>query len=183
MLKNLVKYVLVTEEEIKEINARLSAEINRDYGVDGKKLIIVSVLKGAMPFTTDLMKGLDVVCELECIKASSYGNATESSGEIKVGLDFNRDDISECDVLLVEDIVDSGNTLKFLVEHIKAKGAKSVKTCTLLDKPSRRKVDFTPDYCGKVIPDEFVFGYGLDLFEKYRNLPYVAVVDLNYINV
>ena len=182
MLKNLVKYVLVTEEEIKEINARLSAEINRDYGVDGKKLIIVSVLKGAMPFTTDLMKGLDVVCELECIKASSYGNATESSGEIKVSLDFNRDDISECDVLLVEDIVDSGNTLKYLVEHIKAKGARSVKTCTLLDKPSRRKVDFTPDYCGKVIPDEFVFGYGLDLFEKYRNLPYVAVVDLNYIN-
>ena len=183
MLKNLVKYVLVTEEEIKEINARLSAEINRDYSVDGKKLIIVSVLKGAMPFTTDLMKGLDVVCELECIKASSYGNATESSGEIKVSLDFNRDDISECDVLLVEDIVDSGNTLKYLVEHVKAKGAKSVKTCTLLDKPSRRKVDFTPDYCGKVIPDEFVFGYGLDLFEKYRNLPYVAVVDLNYINV
>ena len=183
MLKNLVKYVLVPEEEIKEINARLSAEINRDYGVDGKKLIIVSVLKGAMPFTTDLMKGLDVVCELECIKASSYGNATESSGQIKISLDFNRDDISECDVLLVEDIVDSGNTLKYLVEHIKAKGAKSVKTCTLLDKPSRRKVDFTPDYCGKVIPDEFVFGYGLDLFEKYRNLPYVAVVDLNYINV
>ena len=182
MLKNLVKYVLVTEEEIKEINARLSAEINRDYSGDGKKLIVVSVLKGAMPFTTDLMKGLDVVCELECIKASSYGNSTESSGEIKVSLDFNRDDISECDVLLVEDIVDSGNTLKFLVEHIKAKGAKSVKTCTLLDKPSRRKVDFTPDYCGKIIPDEFVFGYGLDLFEKYRNLPYVAVVDLNYIN-
>ena len=182
MLKNLVKYVLVTEEEIKEINARLSAEINRDYSGDGKKLIVVSVLKGAMPFTTDLMKGLDVVCELECIKASSYGNATESSGQIKVSLDFNRDDISECDVLLVEDIVDSGNTLKYLVEHIKAKGAKSVKTCTLLDKPSRRKVDFTPDYCGKIIPDEFVFGYGLDLFEKWRNLPYVAVVDLNYIN-
>ena len=183
MLKNLVKYVLVTEEEIKEINARLAEEINRDYSGEGKKLIIVSVLKGAMPFTTDLMKGLDVVCELECIKASSYGNATESSGQIKVSLDFNRDDISECDVLLVEDIVDSGNTLKYLVEHIKAKGAKSVKTCTLLDKPSRRKVDFTPDYCGKIIPDEFVFGYGLDLFEKYRNLPYVAVVDLNYINV
>ena len=182
MLKNLVKYVLVTEEEIKEINARLAAEINRDYSGEGKKLIIVSVLKGAMPFTTDLMKGLNVVCELECIKASSYGNATESSGEIKISLDFNRDDISECDVLLVEDIVDSGNTLSFLVDHIKAKGAKSVKTCTLLDKPSRRKVDFTPDYCGKIIPDEFVFGYGLDLFEKWRNLPYVAVVDLNYIN-
>ena len=176
MLKNLVKYVLVTEEEIKEINARLSAEINRDYGVDGKKLIIVSVLKGAMPFTTDLMKGLDVVCELECIKASSYGNATESSGQIKVSLDFNRDDISECDVLLVEDIVDSGNTLKFLVEHIKAKGAKSVKTCTLLDKPSRRKVDFTPDYSGIEIPDEFVVGYGLDYAEMYRALPFVGIL-------
>ena len=100
-----------------------------------------------------------------------------------MALDFNREDYAECDFLIVEDIVDSGNTLKYLVEHIKAKGAKSVKTCTLLDKPSRRKVDFTPDYCGKVIPDEFVFGYGLDLFEKYRNLPYVAVVDLNYINV
>ena len=176
MLKNLVKYVLVTEEEIKEINSRLSAEINRDYGVDGKKLIIVSVLKGAMPFTTDLMKGIDVECELECIKASSYGNATESSGEIKVGLDFNRDDISECDVLIVEDIVDSGNTLKFLVEHIKAKGAKSVKTCTLFDKPERRRVDFNPDYVGIVIPDEFIVGYGLDYAEDYRALPFVGVL-------
>ena len=181
MLKNLVKYVLVTEEEIKEINARLAAEINREYSGEGKKLIIVSVLKGAMPFTTDLMKGIDVECELECIKASSYGNATESSGEIKVSLDFNRDDISECDVLLVEDIVDSGNTLKFLVDHFKAKGARSVKACTLLDKPARRKVDYNPEYTGKVIPDEFVFGYGLDLFEKYRDLPYVAVVSDAYL--
>ena len=181
MLNKLVKKVLVTEGEIKDICSRLAEEINRDYGMDGKKLIIVSVLKGAMPFTTDLMKGLSVVCELECIKASSYGNSTESSGQIRMALDFDRDDYSECDFLIVEDIVDSGNTLSFLVNHIKAKGAKSVKTCTLLDKPSRRKVDFTPDYCGKVIPDEFVFGYGLDLFEQYRNLPYVAVVDLDYL--
>ena len=181
MLKKLVKSVLVTEGEIGEICSRLAGEINRDYSGDDKKLVIVSVLKGAMPFTTDLMKGLEVVCELECIKASSYGNSTESSGEIQMALDFNREDYAECDFLIVEDIVDSGNTLNFLVNHIKAKGARSVKTCTLLDKPSRRKVDFEPDYCGKVIPDEFVFGYGLDLFEQYRNLPYVAVVDVDYL--
>ena len=177
MLDNLVQKVLVSEEEIAEIVSRLGEEINRDYAGEDKKLVIVSVLKGAMPFTTDLMKKLEVVCELECIKASSYGMSTESSGKIKMNLDFNRDDIAECDCLIVEDIVDSGNTLKFLVEHLKNKGARSVKTCTLLDKPSRRKVDFAPDYKGKVIPDEFVFGYGLDLFEQYRNLPFVAVVN------
>lgn len=181
MLNKLVKKVLVSEEEINEILDRLGDEINRDYSGENKKLVIVTVLKGAMPFTTDLMKKLSVVCELECIRASSYGNATESSGQVKVSLDFNRDDMAECDFLIVEDIVDSGNTLSFLVDHIKAKGAKSVKTCTLLDKPSRRKVDFNPDYCGKVIPDEFVFGYGLDLFEEYRNIPYVAVVNPEYI--
>ena len=177
MLNYLVQKVLVSEEEIGEIVSRLADEINRDYAGSDKKLIIVSVLKGAMPFTIDLMKKLDVVLELECIKASSYGMGTESSGKIKMNLDFNRDDIAECDCLIVEDIVDSGNTLKFLVEHLKNKGARSVKTCTLLDKPSRRKVDFAPDYKGKVIPDEFVFGYGLDLFEQYRNLPFVAVVN------
>ena len=181
MLDNLVQKVLVSEEEIAEIVSRIGEEINRDYSGEDKKLVIVSVLKGAMPFTTDLMKKLNVVCELECIKASSYGMGTESSGKIKIALDFNRDDIAECDCLIVEDIVDSGNTLKFLVQHLKDKGAKSVKTCTLLDKPSRRKVEFEPDYKGKVIPDEFVFGYGLDLFEKYRNIPFVAVVNPEYV--
>ena len=181
MLDYLVEKVLVTEEEIAEIVSRVADEINRDYADSENKLVIVSVLKGAMPFTTDLMKKLNVVCELECIKASSYGMGTESNGKIKIALDFNRDDIAECDCLIVEDIVDSGNTLNFLVQHLKDKGAKSVKTCTLLDKPSRRKVDFEPDYKGKVIPDEFVFGYGLDLFEEYRNLPFVAVVNPEYV--
>ena len=181
MLDYLVKEVLVSEEEIKDIVFSVAAEINRDYSGDDKKLIIVSVLKGAMPFTTDLMKKLDVVHELECVRVSSYGNSTESSGKVKVLLDFDREDMSVCDLLVVEDIVDSGNTLKFLVEHLKNKGARSVKTCTLLDKPSRRKVDFEPDYKGKIIPDEFVFGYGLDLFEKYRNIPYIAVVNPDYI--
>ena len=181
MLDNIIEKVLVPEEEIAEIIDRLAVEINAYYGVEGKKLVVVSVLKGAMPFTTDLMKKLNVVCELECVKASSYGNSTESSGKISMNLDFDRPDFSECDFLLVEDIVDSGNTLTYLVNHLKNKGAKSVKTCTLLDKPSRRKVEFEPDFKGKVIPDEFVFGYGLDLFEKYRDLPFVAVVKPEYI--
>lgn len=180
VLDKLVKKVLVSESEIAEIASRIADEINNDY--KDKKLVIVSVLKGAMFFTVDVMKKLDVVCELECVRVSSYGSGTESSGKINMTLDFDRDDFSECDFLVIEDIVDSGNTLSYLVEHLKNKGAKSVKTCTLLDKPSRRKVEFVPDYVGKVIPDEFVFGYGLDLFEKYRDLPYVAVVDLDYIN-
>ena len=96
-------------------------------------------------------------------------------------IDFDRPDMADCDILIIEDIVDSGNTLKFLVDHIKSKGPRSVKTCAFLDKPSRRKVDIDPDYVGKEIPDKFVFGYGLDLFEKYRDLPYVAVVSPEYL--
>ena len=179
MLDSIIKKVLVSEEEIGEIVARLGEELNRDY--KDKNLIIVSVLKGSVMFTVDLAKKLDCICEMEFIRVSSYGNSTESSGKVRMLLDFDRPDFAECDFLIIEDIVDSGNTLKFLVEHLQAKGARSVKTCTLLDKPSRRKVDFEPDYVGKVIPDEFVFGYGLDLFEKYRDLPYVAVVNPDYI--
>lgn len=132
-------------------------------------------------FTSDLAKKLNTVFEMEFVRASSYGNATESSGKVQMLLDINRSDFSECDFLIIEDIIESGNTLKFLVEHFLAKNPKSVKTCTLLDKPSRRKVDFNPDYIGQVIPDEFIFGYGLDLFEKYRDLPYVAVVSPKYL--
>ena len=179
MLDSILQKVLVTEEEIREIVSRLGDQINRDY--EGKNLIIVSVLKGSVMFTVDLAKKLTVPSEMEFIRVSSYGNSTESSGKIRMLLDFDRPDCSECDFLIIEDIVDSGNTLKFLSEHLKGKGARSVKTCTLLDKPVRRKVDFEPDYVGKVIPDEFVFGYGLDLFEKYRDLPYVAVVKPEYI--
>ena len=179
MLDSIIKYILVPEEEIKDIADRLGKEINRDYA--DKNLVLVCVLKGSLMFTADLAKNLDVVCEMEFLRASSYGNATESSGQIKMLLDFDREDFDQCDFLLIEDIVDSGNTLSHLVKHLQDKGARSVKTCTLLDKPSRRKVDFEPDYVGKVIPDEFVFGYGLDLFEKYRDLPYVAVVSPEYL--
>ena len=179
MLKFIIKELLVTEEEIEQIVTRLGKEIDRDYA--DKNLVIVCVLKGSVMFTIDLSKKLNTVCEMEFVRTYSYGNGTESSGEVQMKIDFDRPDMADCDILIIEDIVDSGNTLKFLVDHIKAKGARSVKTCAFLDKPSRRKVDINPDYVGKEIPDKFVFGYGLDLFEKYRDLPYVAVVSPEYL--
>ena len=179
MLKFIIKELLVTEEEIDQIVTRLGKEIDRDYA--DKNLVIVCVLKGSVMFTIDLSKKLNTVCEMEFVRTYSYGNGTESSGEVQMKIDFDRPDMADCDILIIEDIVDSGNTLKFLVDHIKSKGPRSVKTCAFLDKPSRRKVDINPDYVGKEIPDKFVFGYGLDLFEQYRDLPYVAVVSPEYL--
>ena len=179
MLKFIIKELLVTEEEIEQIVTRLGKEIDRDYA--DKNLVIVCVLKGSVMFTIDLSKKLNTVCEMEFVRTYSYGNGTESNGEVQMKIDFDRPDMADCDILIIEDIVDSGNTLKFLVDHIKSKGPRSVKTCAFLDKPSRRKIDITPDYVGKEIPDKFVFGYGLDLFEKYRDLPYVAVVSPEYL--
>ena len=179
MLKFIIKELLVTEEEIEQIVTRLGKEIDRDYA--DKNLVIVCVLKGSVMFTIDLSKKLNTVCEMEFVRTYSYGNGTESNGEVQMKIDFDRPDMADCDVLIIEDIVDSGNTLKFLVDHIKSKGPRSVKTCAFLDKPSRRKVPIDPDYVGKEIPDKFVFGYGLDLFEKYRDLPYVAVVSPEYL--
>ena len=179
MLKFIIKELLVTEEEIDQIVTRLGKEIDRDYA--GKNLVIVCVLKGSVMFTIDLSKKLNTVCEMEFVRTYSYGNGTESNGDVQMKIDFDRPDMADCDILIIEDIVDSGNTLKFLVDHIKSKGPRSVKTCAFLDKPSRRKVDINPDYVGKEIPDKFVFGYGLDLFEKYRDLPYVAVVSPEYL--
>ena len=179
MLKFIIKELLVTEEEIEQIVTRLGKEIDRDYA--DKNLVIVCVLKGSVMFTIDLSKKLNTVCEMEFVRTYSYGNGTESNGDVQMKIDFDRPDMADCDILIIEDIVDSGNTLKFLVDHLKAKGPRSVKTCAFLDKPSRRKIDINPDYVGKVIPDEFVFGYGLDLFEKYRDLPYVAVVSPAYL--
>ena len=179
MLKFIIKEILVTEDEIEQIVTRLGKEIDRDYA--DKNLVIVCVLKGSVMFTIDLSKKLNTVCEMEFVRTYSYGNGTESSGDVQMKIDFDRPDMADCDILIIEDIVDSGNTLKFLVDHIKSKGPRSVKTCAFLDKPSRRKVDIDPDYVGKEIPDKFVFGYGLDLFEKYRDLPYVAVVSPEYL--
>jgi len=122
------------------------------------------------------MKRLSIPCEIDCMKVSSYGAGTVSTKKINILLDLHRNDLSEKDILVVEDIIDSGRTLSYLTEYLKINGARSVKTVSLLDKPSRREVDFTPDYRGKIIPDEFVVGYGLDYAEKYRTLPYVGIL-------
>jgi len=168
--------ILVSESEIDEITTRIAKQIDEDYKGEDKKLVLVCVLKGSLVFMGDLMKKITVPLEIDCMKASSYGVGTTSCGQINVTLDLLRPDMGECDILIVEDIIDSGITLSHLTKYLKMKGAKSVKTCTFLDKPSRRRVDLSPDYRGVEIPDEFVVGYGLDYAEKYRALPFVGVL-------
>lgn len=175
-MNSAIERILVSEEEIAATVARLAAEIDRDYSSEDKRLVLVCILKGSIVFTGDLMKHLTVPVEIDCMKVSSYGSGTTSTGSVKIHLDITRPDISGCDLLIVEDIIDSGCTLSYLTEYLKLKGAKSVRTCTLLDKPSRRKVDFIPDYVGIEIPDEFAVGYGLDYDERFRALPFVGVL-------
>ena len=169
-----VERVLVSSEELEGIVSRIAAEIDRDYG--DKNLLMLCILKGSIVFMGDLMKMLKIPCEIDCMKVSSYGAGTTTSGKINILLDLHRKDLSEKDILIVEDIIDSGRTLSYLVGYLKLGGARSVKTVAMLDKPSRREVDYTPDYVGMEIPDEFVVGYGLDYNEKYRTLPYVGVL-------
>ena len=171
-----VARVLVDEKTIDETVTRIAAEIDRDYAGEDKHLILVCILKGSIVFMGDLMKKITVPVEIDCMKASSYGSGTVTTGTINSHLDLIRPDLDKCDLLIIEDIVDSGVTLSYLTKYLLGKGARSVRTCTLLDKPSRRKVPFVPDYCGIEIPDEFVIGYGLDYDEKYRALPYVGVL-------
>ncbi len=175
MNKDVAK-ILVSKEEIDEVTTRIAAEIDRDYSDPGKHLILICILKGSIVFMGDLMKKITVPVEIDCMKVSSYGSGTVTTGAVNIHLDILRPDLDKCDLLIIEDIIDSGVTLSYLTKYLKGKGAKSVRTCTLLDKPSRRKVDFEPDYRGIVIPDEFVVGYGLDYDEKYRALPYVGVL-------
>lgn len=170
-----IKSVLVSEEELDKITSRLAEEISRDYAGD-KRLLMVCILKGSLVFMGDLMKKLTIPVEIDCMKVSSYGAGTVTTGSINIYLDLIRADLDKCDILIIEDIIDSGTTLAYLTKYLLHKGARSVKTCTLLDKPSRRKVDYTPDYCGREIPDEFVVGYGLDYDEKYRALPFVGIL-------
>ena len=175
MLKD-IERILVSEEQIDEITTRIASQISEDYKNSSKKLVLICILKGSLMFCSDLMKKIHIPLEIEFMKVSSYGARSTSSGIINIHLDIKRDDMQDVDFIVVEDIIDSGNTLSHLVKYLSERGANSVKTCTLLDKPSRRKVDFTPDYIGAEIPDEFVVGYGLDFNEKYRNLPFVGVL-------
>lgn len=175
MNKDVAK-ILVSGEEIDRITTRIAKEIDSDYAGEDKRLILVCILKGSIVFMGDLMKKITVPLEIDCMKVSSYGAGTVTTGTVNIHLDLIRPDLDKCDLLIVEDIIDSGVTLSYLTKYLLGKGAKSVRTCTLLDKPSRRKVDFVPDYCGTEIPDEFVVGYGLDYDERYRALPYVGVL-------
>ena len=171
-----IERVLISEKEIDEMVSRLAREISADYSEEGKRLVLLCILKGSIVFMGDLMKKLTVPVEIDCMRVSSYGASTTSSGNINILLDLVRADLAECDILIVEDIIDSGRTLSYLTGYLSHKGARSVKTCTLLDKPSRRTVEFTPDYTGAMIPDEFVVGYGLDYAEKYRALPFIGIL-------
>ena len=175
MLKDFEK-ILVSEDEIRSICDDIAAKITEDYGNSRKRLVLICILKGSVMFCSELMKKIKLPVEIEFMKVSSYGAGTTSGGVINIHLDIKRDDLSDADFIIIEDIIDSGRTLAHLVKYLAERGANSVKTCTLLDKPSRRVVDFIPDYCGKQIPDEFVVGFGLDYDEKYRNLPFVAIL-------
>lgn len=171
--KNVGK-ILINEEEIKSKVKELGEIITRDY--QGKDLLVVCILKGAMVFMADLVREIKVPLDIDTMVVSSYGSSTKSSGVVRILKDLDQS-IENRDILIVEDIIDTGLTLKYLMDNIFSRGPKSVKICSFLDKPERRKVNITPDYKGYSIPDEFVVGYGLDYDEKYRNLPYVGVLD------
>lgn len=171
-----IERVLVSEDEIRSLVSRIADEITRDYKDSPKKLLLLCILKGSVVFMGELMKSIRLPVEIDFMKVSSYGSGTTSQGRINIMLDICRSDFSELDIIIVEDIVDSGKTLSHLTKYLELKGVHSVKTAALLDKPSRREVDFVPDYVGKSIPDEFVVGFGLDYDEKFRNLPYVGVL-------
>ena len=165
--------VLLSEEQLKEKCAEMGAQITKDYA--GKNLLLVTVLKGAVVYMADLMRCIDLPCAIDFMVVSSYGKGTKTSGEVQIIKDIEQP-IDGRDLLIVEDILDSGVTLNYLMQVLNARGARSIRLCTLLSKPSRRKVDVSVDYLGFEIPDEFVVGYGLDYAEKYRNLPYIGIL-------
>ena len=172
-MKNDIKKVLYSEKELSDVVAELGAQISEDY--KDRNLLMVSVLKGSIVFMSDLMRAVTIPCEIDFMAVSSYGNKTTSSGTVRILKDLDRD-ISGYDVLLVEDILDSGKTLNYLIDVLYARNPSSIRICTLFDKPERREVDIFADYKGLSVPDEFIVGYGLDFAEKYRNLPYIGVL-------
>jgi hypoxanthine phosphoribosyltransferase len=171
MLENDINEVLVSAKQIDEINKRLGAQITKDF--QGKNLLVVGILKGSIYFMTDLTRYIDLPLKLDFLAVSSYGSGTRSSGAVKIVKDIDIN-LEGYDILLVEDILDSGRTLDYVSNLLSARGANSISIVTLLDKPERRVVDLHPDYVGCDVPDEFVVGYGLDYDQQYRNLPYIG---------
>ena len=172
-MNNDIAKVLVSEEEIQQRIKEMGEQISRDF--ESKNLLMVGVLKGSVVFMADLMRHITVPCEIDFMSVSSYGSGTNTSGVVKIIKDLSNP-VEGYDVLVVEDILDSGVTLSYLLELLKTKGARSISLVTMLDKPDRRKKPVKLDYKGFTIPDEFVVGYGLDYDEKYRNLPYIGVL-------
>jgi hypoxanthine phosphoribosyltransferase len=165
--------ILVDEASIAQRVRELGAQIAQDYR--DRDLVLVSILKGALPFLADLMRQVQIPLALDFLEVSSYGNATETSGVVRILKDLAKP-IEARDVLVVEDILDTGHTLSFVLEHLRSQRPASLRLCTLLDKPARRVIPITIDYRGFEIPDKFVVGYGLDYAEKYRNLPFIGVL-------
>ncbi len=172
-LEHNIESVLLTEEQIRNRVKELAAQISKDY--QGKQLLLVGILKGSMPFMADLMRYLSINAKIDFMSVSSYGAGTVSSGQVRIILDLNKP-IENYDLLIVEDILDSGATLSYIREILTLRKPRSFKIATLLDKPSRRKADIAADYSGFEIPDAFVVGYGLDYAEDYRNLPYIGIL-------
>ena len=172
-MQNDIQKVLISEDELRNKVAELGRQISEDY--KDKNLMLVSVLKGSVVFMADLMRAITIPVSIDFMSVSSYGSGVKTTGVVKIIKDLD-EVLTGKDILIVEDILDSGMTLAYLKEHIGAKDAKSIRIATLLDKPERRRVNIVPDYKGFVVPDEFVVGYGLDFDEKYRNLPYVGIL-------
>lgn len=167
--------VLLSEDEVNKRISEVAAQISRDY--QGKEIHLICILKGGVFFTCELAKRLELPVTLDFMSVSSYGNDTKSSGVVRIVKDLD-EPLAGKDVLIVEDIIDSGRPLSYLIEVLKQRGPESIRLCTLLDKPERRvKKQVTVDYTCFTIPDEFVVGYGLDYAQKYRNLPYIGVVE------
>ena len=164
---------IYTKEEIQAVVSRMGAEISRDYA--DKNPVMISVLRGAFVFMADLVRAITVPCEIDFMSVSSYGNDVKTSGVVRIIKDLDQD-LHGKDLLIVEDILDSGMTLSYITGMLRQRGPASIRLCTLLDKPERRKADITADYYGFVVPDEFVVGYGLDYDEKYRTLPFLGVL-------
>ncbi|MCF6462270.1 hypoxanthine phosphoribosyltransferase [Clostridium sp. Cult1] len=172
-MEDIIKEILLTEEEIEAKIKELGKQITEDY--KGKNLMLVGILKGAVMFMAELAKNIDMPVLMDFMAVSSYGKSSTSTGIVKIIKDLDCS-IENKDILIVEDIIDTGLTLSYLTDNLKKRGAKSVKIVTLLDKPDRRKANVPVDYRGFSIPDEFVVGFGLDYAEQYRNLPYVAAL-------
>lgn len=172
-MKRDIESVLISEEQLKAKVSELGKQISKDY--QGKDLLLVSILKGACVFLSDLMRAVDIPLAIDFMCVSSYGKGTTTQGRAKIIKDLDVD-IAGKDVLIVEDILDSGVTLSHVMEILRSRGPASLKLCSLLEKPERHRVEVPLDYVGFVVPDEFVVGYGLDYAERYRNLPYVGVL-------